>query len=213
MSHIDTQLQRFFEVLREYGEYDNTWFIFTVDHGEMMGDHHLWRKAYPYEGSAHIPMIVKPPTQSDMPKHVKVDAPVCLRDIIPTLLDAAGLPIPESLDGISMLEIATGNHKPARPLIQGEHTLFGNQSIMFVTNGHRKYVWFTESGQEQFFDLDIDPQELHDARNDAGYEEEINTLRNFLIAELEGREEGFTDGKVLIPGRDVYPILSSLRND
>lgn len=210
MSHIDSQLQRFFEVLREYGQYDNTWFIFTADHGEMMGDHHLWRKAYPYEGSAHIPMIIKPPTNSDTPKRVRVETPVCLRDVMPTVLEAAGLPIPTSLDGHSMLPIAQGKQQKARPLLQGEHTQFGNQSIMYVTDGHQKFVWFTETGHEQFFDLDVDPQELHDARNDAQYANQINTFRTFLIKELEGREEGFTDGQVLIPGKPVKPTLSFL---
>ena len=210
MSHIDTQLQRFFEVLREYGEYDNTWFIFTADHGELLGDHHLFRKALPYEGSACIPMIIKPPSHREVAKRVKVDTPVCLRDVMPTLLDAADLPIPDSLDGQSMLEIVAGEQKEPRPLLQGEHTVFG-QSIMYVTNGHQKYVWFSKTGDEQFFDLDTDPQELHDVSNHLHYAEQLESFRDFLIHELGGREEGFTNGKKLIPGRPVNPVLSFLR--
>jgi arylsulfatase A-like enzyme len=211
MSHIDSQLQRFCEILREYSLYDNTWFIFTADHGEMMGDHHLWRKAYPYEGSAHVPMIIKPPTNSSLPKRVKLDTPVCLRDVMPTVLDAAGLPIPESLDGYSMLAIAKGERAEDRPLLQGEHMQFGNNSIMYVTNGHQKFVWFSESGHEQFFDLDVDPQELHDCQNDHEYADQIAIFRQHLIKELAGREEGFTDGKTLIPGQTVHPTLSFLQ--
>ena len=209
MSHIDSQLQRFFEVLREYGEYDNTWFIFTSDHGEMMGDHHLWRKAYPYEGSAHIPMIIKPPVRSNAPQRVRIDTPVCLRDVMPTMLDAAGLPIPDSLDGLSMLELAQQPDQTRR-FLQGEHTQFGDQSIMYVTDGHQKYVWFSKDGHEQFIDLDIDPQELHDCRHDPQYQAQVKDFRQHLIEELTGREEGFTDGEELIPGRPVKNILSFL---
>ena len=211
MSHIDHQLERFFEVLREYGQYENTWFLFTSDHGEMMGDHHLFRKTVPYEGSAHVPMIVKPPDRGDYPRQIRLDAPVCLRDVMPTLLDCAGLPIPETLDGQSMLNMTKNQGQPEYRCIQGEHAVYGSESILYVTDGQHKFIWFSETGQEQFFDLENDPQELHDAIDDDKYTEQINHLRQYLIDELKGREEGFTDGKTLIPGRTVKPILSFLK--
>lgn len=210
MSHIDSQLQRFFEVLREYSLYDNTWFLFTADHGELMGDHRLFRKSFPYEGSAHIPMILKPPVNSELTKHFQVEQPVCLRDVMPTLLDAAQLPVPDSLEGQSMLNLVLEKNQPSRTLLQGEHTIFG-QSVMYVTDGHQKFVWFSGNGHEQFFDLEEDPQELHDCIDEPRYQNQIELFRQHLIHELTGREEGFTDGETLIPGRPVNPVLRFLR--
>src|SRR6266542_6409941 len=62
MTHIDHQLNRCFEVLHEFGQRENSYICFTSDHGELMGDHHLFRHSLPYEGSAAIPMLLKGPT-------------------------------------------------------------------------------------------------------------------------------------------------------
>ena len=67
-----------------------------------------------------------------------------------------------------------------------------------------------ESGREQYFRLDTDPQELHDAIADPEYQERIAFLRRILIEELKGREEGYTDGVRLIPGKGQRSCLSFL---
>ena len=57
--------------------------FFVSDHGDMMGDHYHWRKTYPYEGSTHIPYIIKWPAKAQVVPG-KVDNPVELRDLLPT---------------------------------------------------------------------------------------------------------------------------------
>ncbi len=210
MTHIDHQVNRFMEVLAEYGLADNTYVCFVSDHGEMMGDHHLFRKGFPYEGSARVPLILKGPADSGIQRGAAYDQVVELRDIMPTLLDCAGLPIPETVEGRSFLPIARGEAVEWRDYLHGEHTLM-NQSIQWLTDGHEKYVWFSGTGHEQLFDLEEDPQELHDLAADPGYAERVAHWRRLLIRELSGREEGFTDGEALIPGRPVHPCLSHLR--
>ena len=79
---------------------------------------------------------------------------------MPTLLDCAGLPIPETVEGRSLLPLARGEAADWRPYLHGEHTGFG-QSLQWLTDGREKYVWFSGSGREQLFDLARDPQELH----------------------------------------------------
>lgn len=210
MTHIDHQINRFMEVLQEFGLADNTYVCFTSDHGEMMGDHHLFRKGYPYEGSARVPLILKGPADSGIRPNAAYDQVIELRDIMPTLLDCAGLPIPETVEGRSFLPIARGEEVPWRDYLHGEHTLMG-QSIQWITDGHEKYVWFSGSGHEQLFNLDEDPQELHDLARDPRYADRLAHWRRVLVQELTGREEGFTDGQRLIPGRPVHPCLSHLR--
>jgi arylsulfatase A-like enzyme len=60
MTHIDHQLSRIVESLNEF-QLENTYILFVSDHGEMIGDHHLFRKGFPYQGSANIPFILKGP--------------------------------------------------------------------------------------------------------------------------------------------------------
>jgi len=82
--------------------------------------------------------------------------------------------------------------------------------MQWVTDGHQKYIWFSGSGREQLFDLDADPQELHDLAAEPSAAGRLADWRQALIRELAGREEGFTDGQQLIVGRPVRPCLSHL---
>ncbi|MBB6403489.1 sulfatase-like hydrolase/transferase [Arthrobacter sp. AZCC_0090] len=103
MAQIDLQINRIKESLVDFGLYDNTIIAFTSDHGEMMGDHHMFRKAVPYEGSARVPFIIADAaSQRNSARAVVVDHVVELRDVMPTLLDLAGVDIPDSVDGVSL---------------------------------------------------------------------------------------------------------------
>lgn len=211
MTHIDHQLNRFFEILLEYRLLDDTYICFVSDHGEMLGDHHMFRKGYPYEGSSRVPLLLKGPKGSGIEPGVVHDQVMELRDVMPTLLDCAGLPIPESVDGYSFLPIARGERREWRKWLHGEHTIF-NQSLHWLTDGHEKYVWFSGSGHEQLFDLDNDPQELRDLAHAPTSADRVGRWRQVLAQALRDREEGFSDGTRLIPGRTVTPVLSHLRN-
>ncbi|MBN1936623.1 MAG: arylsulfatase [Anaerolineae bacterium] len=209
MTHIDHQINRFLEVLHEFGQRDNSYICFVSDHGELLGDHHLWRKSLPYEGSARVPFIIAGPRGCGIGPGAVLDQPVELGDVMPTLLDCAGLPVPESAEGKSVLSLLRGEGTAWRPYVHGEHTAFG-QSAQWIADGHQKYIWFSGAGHEQLFDLDADPQELHDLAREPGARARVERWRQALIAELAGREESFTDGERLIPGRPVHPVLSHL---
>jgi arylsulfatase A-like enzyme len=210
MTHIDHQINRFLETLDSFELFEDTFICFVSDHGELIGDHHLFRKYLPYEGSAHVPLILKGPHSSGIRRGSTSDQVVELRDVMPTLLDCAGFPIPDSVEGRSVLPLARGETPEWRDYIHGEHVLQG-QSPHWITDGHEKYVWFSGAGQEQLFDLDEDPQELHDLARVPSAADRVVHWRQVLIEELSEREEGFTDGERLIPGRRVQPCLSHLR--
>jgi len=216
VTHIDTQICRFMEVLGEYRLTGNTWIVFTSDHGDLLGDHHLWRKTLPYEGSARVPLIVTPPASVKMPHNATCGAVAELRDVMPTLLDCAGLPIPDSIDGRSLLPWVRGEQVNSwRPHLHGEHTYHslppGGQAVHYVTDGREKYVWFGGDGHEQFFDLDQDPRETVDLAAAGSHARRVEYWRQILIQELTGREEGYVcDGK-LVTGRPVNPCLDHLR--
>ena len=109
---------------------DTTYICFTSDHGEMMGDHHLFRKGYPYEGSARVPLILRGPRDSGIRRQAVRNEVVELRDIMPTLLDCAGLPIPASVEGRSVLPLARGEAPDWRPYLHGEHTILGQSHAL-----------------------------------------------------------------------------------
>ena len=69
-------------------------------------------------------------------------------------------------------------------------------------------IWYTQTGQEQYFDLEHDPQECRNRVEDPACAAPIQALRDILISELKGREEGYTDGLRLLPGRAPVCTLS-----
>ena len=62
ITFIDEQIGRIIQTLKEKDMYNDALIVFISDHGDMMGDHYHWRKTYPYEGSTHVPYIVKWPS-------------------------------------------------------------------------------------------------------------------------------------------------------
>ena len=212
MTHIDHQINRVLWALREHRLYDDTVICFVSDHGELLGDHHLFRKGLPYDGSARIPLILKGPPESGILPNRDQDMLVELRDIMPTLLDCAGLPIPPEVQGHSFLPAARGESLPWRERLHGEHLIFG-QSIQWLTDGHQKYIWFSGTGQEQLFDLDDDPQELHDLAQREDSQSRLAYWRQILVETLREREEGFVQGNSLITGQPVYPCLSFISQE
>lgn len=213
IAFIDSQVSRI--VMRALAE-RNTYVIFTSDHGEMLGDHYLMQKNRPYEGAVHIPFVMMGP---GIPDGQVIDAPVGWHDIMPTLLDLAGLEIPASVDGRSLAPLLHGE-KPTdwRKTIHGEcchdfmfdakqrpqsdlHNFVYEKGSQYITDGKLKYIWYVTSGKEQLFDVEHDYQEQKDLSANPEYAATLQQFREILVKELTGRPEGFSDGKHLIPGQ------------
>jgi arylsulfatase len=215
ISFIDTQIGR---LLNWYGRYQpkafaNTWFVFTSDHGDMQGDHNLWRKSHAYEGSARIPFFVTPPKALQPTQRRVSDEVIELRDFMPTVLDIAGIDKPRTVDGQSLLPLTQGKAKEWRSYIHGEHSMaYREQEMQYITNGRRKFIWFPRLDQEQFFNLEKDPAELKDLSRNRAYSKEVAHYRNILIRELETRNCGWAkNGKLVCPKGDE-PLISPYRD-
>lgn len=208
ITHIDAQINRLRQALFEYELRDNTFFVFISDHGEMLGDHNLFRKELPYDGSARIPFIVTPPPGWNSMRNRALAQVVELRDVMPTILDAANVAIPPSVEGTSVLPLVRGENPLWREYLHGEHS--GSNSNHYVTDGKTMYVWFSQTGREQLFDLASDPQNRIDLAGEASMKDVLEKFRRRLICELKGREEGYSDGEKLIVGRAPKAILAHL---
>ncbi|MCM0649983.1 arylsulfatase [Clostridium swellfunianum] len=210
ITHIDHQIGRFLQVLDEYNCLNNSIILFTSDHGDLLGDHNLFRKTYPYQGSIAVPFIIYDPGNLLGRERGRVISDIVeLRDIMPTLLDIAGLDIPDTVDGKSVRTLIEGSSDSWREYLHGEHS-GGIISNHYIVTDKDKYIWYSQTGQEQYFDIYKDPHEIQDLIKDENYASRINYLRRQLIKELEGREEGYTDGKNLIVGKSPLACLSHI---
>ena len=61
VNHVDMQLNRLFQYMRDRGLLYDTFIMFVSDHGEMLGDHHLFAKTWPYEASVRVPFLARAP--------------------------------------------------------------------------------------------------------------------------------------------------------
>ncbi len=207
---IDLQLNRLKETLSDQGLLEDTVIVFVSDHGDMMGDHDMYRKSVGYEGSARVPLVVHVPPRwrAGWGAPGQVDAIAELRDLMPTVLELAGVEVPEGVDGISL--------RPGSELrehLHGEHliTSLGRHSMQWIRSQRFKYVWFSGDGHEQLFDLEADPLEERDLAGSAEHAEELARHRELLVRELTGREEGFVAGGALVAGRAVQSEAAWVR--
>jgi arylsulfatase A-like enzyme len=140
--------------------------------------------------------------------------PVELRDIMPTVLSIAGVPVPETVEGSSLLPLTAGSAPEWRRYIHGEHcTCYGpEQEMQYVTDGRHKLIWFPRTGEEQFFDLEEDPEESRNLVALPERKDELVLWRGYLAAELAARDCGWVrdgrpycahDGPLVSPYRDL----------
>jgi len=191
VSFIDEQIGRILETLEDRGWLENTLILMTADHGDMTGDHHLWRKSYAYESSARIPMLMRWPDGMGGARGQRFMQPVEIRDILPTFLDAAGASVPDAVEGDSMLKLTRGDAANWREYIDLEHSVCYHVTNNWnaLTDGRQKYIYHAHSGEEQLFDLDADPGELNDLAGDPNSGEQLRLWRCRMIQHLEPRGE------------------------
>ena len=191
---IDEQIGRILEALKKRGWYDETLIIFFSDHGDMLGDHHMWRKCYAYEASSRIPMILRWPTGLVSGERGQVrDECVELRDVLPTFLDAAGVEPPIELDGKSMLDLARGKSQGWRSYIDLEHsTCYSPRNHWNAfSDGKWKYIFHALDAHEQLFDLASDPGEKTRFGRPLGPRERFERMAGAVGLSLRGARQTF----------------------
>jgi arylsulfatase A-like enzyme len=202
LNHVDDQLRRLINPIKGLPHRRDTIIILTGDHGEMLGDHYLFRKSVAYEGAARVPFLLSAPPVFGIGRGRVVDAVATHADIMPTLLDMLGLPVPHTVDGLSLYGLMRGEPPTAwRECLHIEHA----PNHHALTDGREKYIWWVADGREQFFDLTEDPQELRDLALQA--EPRIVDWRKRLVERLRSRPEGFVRDGALAPGRPYQAVI------
>ncbi len=208
ISQIDFNLGRIFAALRASGQWRNTIILFTSDHGDYLGDHGGVWKGFFHEPSAHVPFVLRlPPSEPWVSSDRSVDDLVCLADVYPTLLRAAGCDVPAEVDGRDLSPIARGEASIAdRYVVSVFASSIEHCHQLAITDGRWKYLWF-EGAAEQLFDLAADPSELSNRAADPEAAPVKAELRAALIAELAGKKSPYVvDGDLLrTPVQDDAP--------
>jgi arylsulfatase A-like enzyme len=196
VTHVDHQINRILDRLSDAGELSNTLIVYTSDHGEMLGDHHLWRKTYAYESSSRVPLVVRFPGSFEGQRGQVIDRPVGLEDLMPTILSAVDADVPDTVEGSNLLDlVADPDREDWRAAYHGEHGPIYDpeNACQWLVDEDTKYVWNPVTGEELLFDLAEDPGETENLAGDPEHEGELDRWRAGLADRLADRPEGFVE--------------------
>jgi arylsulfatase A-like enzyme len=185
---IDQQMGRILAYLDESGLSENTWVIFTSDHGELLGDHGLWRKgAFHYEQLLRIPLIMRWP--EGIPAGRRCEGLFSHVDIAPTIVAALAPDEAEGMDGVNALPMIRGEVDAVRDsvLIEFVDDPKGLRLKTIVT-GDRKLTWFHGQDYGELYDLVEDPREKVNLWDHPNYARDKAALVGKILDSLEPLE-------------------------
>ena len=158
--NIDIQLNKILEKLEAIGELDNTYIIYTADHGMAIGRHGLQGKQNLYEHTWRVPFIVKGP---GVPSGKRVDGNIYLLDVLPTLCDLADIEIPSTVEGKSFVPVLTGKKEVVRDVMYGVYCGGTKPGMRTVKKGDWKLIKYDVMDgavrETQLFNLAENPNE------------------------------------------------------
>jgi arylsulfatase A-like enzyme len=186
---VDREVVRVLDALKESGKEDNTVIIFTSDHGEGVASHHWTQKQVLYDESIHVPLLIsyKGKSVSNVVNSTH-QVSNCL-DVYPTVLDFAGVKIPDHFEGHSLKPLVMGEKVSAWRDFIIVQTRFARGEGYSGINGRTlitddyKYIVYNKDGKpagEQFFDVNKDPGETKNLVTDAKYTAKANKYRKML---------------------------------
>jgi len=181
---IDESLGSVMAKLEELGELDNTIIIYGSDNGYMMGEHTFWDKRVAYENSMRIPMLIR------YPQHIAANSnieQICLNiDVAPTILDYAGVPIPEYMQGSSMRPLMEGKKADWRSSFMFEYYVdddfpyAGPDMLAIRTDRYKLVDNDLEEDIDELYDLEKDPGEMNNLIALTEYDAVEDVLRQEL---------------------------------
>ena len=171
LSFIDDQIGKILTELQKQGHLENTIIIFSADHGAHLGDHNLIHKGTPLRRSANIPFIVY--WEGEIRKGIRTGFTSHI-DLMPTLLDIAGIGPPSKLEGKSMIDVFKGKSEGA------DHAIVEiRDSYSWITKEYNFGIYFS-TREEVLYDLTKDPGELRNVVLDPSYVKITDSLRKLL---------------------------------
>ena len=180
---IDEKIGQIFQALERNGYLENSVVIFASDHGDCLGDHGHSQKWNMYEEVVHVPAMVWSPNRIDGDR--RIDGLTQLMDLGPTVLDIAGVRIPEEMEARSLLPALRGEEWEGRGYVFAEHgrdAILQETKFMSMVRDQRwKLVHFVDDPSGQLFDLAEDPEEMNNLWNSPAHEEKKQELLEAIL--------------------------------
>lgn len=184
---LDRNIGRVLDYLKINNLEENTLVIYLSDQGFYMGEHGWFDKRFMYEESFRTPMLARLPNV--IKPGSKIEAQVMNVDIAPTILELAGVPIPEDIQGRSFLNVMKGTSKSIRDAVyyhyyeNGEHAVSPHFGI---SDGRYKLIRFYKRIDSwELFDMERDPKEMQNVYNNPKYRSIQRKLTRKLADEIE----------------------------
>lgn len=187
---IDEQFGRILDLLGKLNRAQDTLVLFLTDHGDLIGAHGLWDKGpVMYDEQLHIPIVARWP--GVIPAGATCDAMVSLLDLMPTLVDAAGLSLPSPVDGRSLWPFFLGQTVPDWPddvYVQYNGEGISLYTMRAVRSRRHKYVYYPYDRHE-LYDLQADPWELCNLISDPAYAPVLEKMRARMADWMERSDD------------------------
>jgi choline-sulfatase len=166
IAYADELVGRLLDSLKRRGLYDRAAIVLLSDHGEGLGDHvEREHGLFIYDEALHVPLIVKLPMSAEHGR--RVAAPAQHIDVVPTVMDVAGLPRPGGLRGRSLLSVMRGSSQLPEGGIYSESLYgryhFGWSELHALTDSRFRYI---RAPRDELYDLTEDPAERHNMTAD-----------------------------------------------
>ncbi len=169
VAFMDEQVGRVVDALDQAGLRDNTAIVFTSDHGYHLGEHGFWQKSNLHEEVLRVPLIIAAPGSDPG----QSDSMVELVDIYPTLCELTGLPIPDSVQGKSLVKILAN---PATQVKTGALSFNKGHSLRTPNWHYMRY----KDGTEELYEMQSDPGEINNLAGLAGFNDRREQLERQL---------------------------------
>lgn len=201
--NIDVQLGKVLKKLEAMGELDNTYIVYTSDHGIAVGRHGLMGKQNLYEHTWRVPMIIKGP---GMPSGKRVKGNVYLLDLLPTFCDLAGIDTPETVEGFSIKPVLEGKKETIREVLYGVYCGGTKPGMRSVKKGDWKLIKYDMMDgavrETQLFNLAENPNEylkehhkegemLTNLADNPKYADKLAEMEALLLKQMELHDDPY----------------------
>ncbi|WDE98584.1 sulfatase-like hydrolase/transferase [Lentisphaera profundi] len=172
-THMDEQIGRILKALDDSGMADNTYIIFTADHGLAVGRHGLVGKQCMYDHSMQVPFFIAGP---QIKAKQQFDMPIYLQDAMATTLDLAGINKPKHVQFNSVMPLINKKRKQQYPLIYGKYT----HTQRMIQDGDYKLIVYPNAQVYRLFNTAKDPFEMIDLAKNPEYANKVKKLTKKL---------------------------------
>lgn len=184
VSYIDQKVGELTAALEENGLAGNTVIVFTSDHGDMLVEKGMVQKRTFYEWSSRIPLIMCFPGGDHA--GMRRPEPVSLVDLLPTLLDIAGVDPADRLaaDGRSLVDLLAAEHAGDRFVFSEYHSQGAHAPCFMVRRGRFKFIYI-HGYEKHLFDLEADPGEWRNLARDSDYSAVMKELESLILSHFD----------------------------